>query len=134
MAGLMSSVIGIGGSQFYIPMLLILGYPPFVASSTSIFLVMNASFANSISYTIRGEINVYNGLWYGMWTAAGVIIGVTTSNIVVKKTGRQSIFLFLLVFVLILSLVFTILFNTINLVDEINNDHNIFEISSPCDK
>ena len=132
MAGLFSSIIGVGGSQFYIPMLLILGYPPFVASSTSIFLVMNSSFANAVSYTLRGDINVYNALWYGMWTAIGVFIGVTGANRIVQKTGRQSIFLIILAFVLVVSMVFCVLFNTIEIIDQINEGDNIFEVSSIC--
>lgn len=113
-------------------MLLILGYPPFVASSTSIFLVMNSSFANAVSYTIRGDINVYNGLWYGMWTAVGVFIGVTGANRIVQKTGRQSIFLIILAFVLIISLVFSVLFNTLEVIDQINDGENVFEVGSIC--
>ena len=95
LVGLFLLIIGIGGIQFYIPMLLILGYQPFVASSTSVFLIMNASFANAIIYTIKGEINVYNQIWYGMWTAARVFIGVTLLNIVIKKPERFNIFIYL---------------------------------------
>ena len=130
--GFFSSIIGVGGSLFYIPMLLILGYPPFVASSTSIFLVMNSAFANSITYTIKGDINVYNGLWYGLWTVIGVFFGVTVANKIVQKTGRQSIFLILLAFVIIIAIVFSVLFNTIDTIKEINEGESIFSVEEFC--
>lgn len=130
--GMMASLVGIGGSVIYIPLLLTLGFPPFVASSTNIFLVMHSATANSISYIISGQINVYNGLWYGMWTAIGVMIGVICANKIVEKTGRQSIFLIVLSVVLIVSIVFSFTFNTISIIDEVNDGKNIFAFGNFC--
>jgi len=129
-AGMMASLVGVGGSMIYIPMLLILGFPPFVASSTNIFLVMYSATANSISYVISGQINVYDGLWYGLWTAIGVVIGVTGANRIVEKTGRQSIFLIVLAGVLVISISFSIIFNTLDIIDEVNGGKHILEIGN----
>eukprot|EP00344_Euplotes_crassus_P004993 CAMPEP_0196994682 /NCGR_PEP_ID=MMETSP1380-20130617/935_1 /TAXON_ID=5936 /ORGANISM="Euplotes crassus, Strain CT5" /LENGTH=252 /DNA_ID=CAMNT_0042410121 /DNA_START=533 /DNA_END=1291 /DNA_ORIENTATION=- len=68
LAGCVASVIGVGGGVIYLPMLLIIGYPPFVASSTSIFMVMYAAAANFISYTIGGQTNIPYAFWLGLWT------------------------------------------------------------------
>ncbi len=102
MAGAVAAVVGVGGGVIYLPMLLIIGYPPFVASSTSMFMVMYSAAANFISYTISGKTNIPYAFWLALWTCMGVIFGVTVANRIVQKTGRQSIFIILLALVLII--------------------------------
>jgi hypothetical protein len=68
MAGAVAAVVGIGGGMIYIPMLLIIGYPPFVASSTSMLMVMYSAAANFISYTIGGNVNIGYAFWLALWT------------------------------------------------------------------
>ena len=100
-------------------MLMGLGYPPFVASSTSMFLVMYSAAANAISYFISGKLNITNGLWLGLWTTVGVIIGVFGANKLIQKTGRQSIFIFVLSLLLAMSIVSIIVFDLIEFVDDL---------------
>ncbi len=68
MAGAVAAIIGVGGGVIYLPMLLMIGYPPFVASSTSMFMVMYAAGANFTSFTIAGETNLAYAFWLAFWT------------------------------------------------------------------
>ena len=74
-------------------MLMNLGYPPFVASSTSMFLILYLSAASAISFALSGKLDIPNGLWLGIWTVLGVIVGVFGANKLIQKSGRQSIFI-----------------------------------------
>lgn len=65
--GAIAAVIGIGGGLLFIPMLLIIGYSPFVASSTSMFMIMYSAAADFISYTIAGEANIPYAFWLSIW-------------------------------------------------------------------
>lgn len=118
-AGAVASMIGIGGGVIYVPVLLILGYPPFVAGSTSMLMVMYSSTATFISYNIIGNVNVGYAFWLALWSTIGVIFGVTGANKIVQKTGRQSIFIILLGVVLILIIVISVVFNTLNTIGKI---------------
>lgn len=133
MAGAVAAVVGIGGGMIYIPMLLIIGYPPFVASSTSMLMVMYAAASNFISYTIAGHMNLPYGFWLALWTVLGVIVGVTVANKVVKKTGRQSIFIILLAGVLIIGIIFCVIFNTLDTISEVNDGEKVFKLGNLCD-
>jgi uncharacterized membrane protein YfcA len=121
-------MIGIGGGVIYVPMLLILGYPPFVAGSTSMLMVMYSALANFISYNISGS--VYNGyaFWLALWAMLGVILGVTGANKIVQKTGRQSIFIILLGGVLIMITVVIVIFNTLTAVDQVHKGESIIAL------
>jgi uncharacterized protein len=132
MAGAVAAVVGIGGGMIYIPMLLIIGYPPFVASSTSMFMVMYAATSNFISYSIGGHVNLPYAFWLALWTVLGVIIGVTGANKVVQKTGRQSIFIILLAVVLFIGIVFCIVFNTLDTIDDVHEGDKIFALGNLC--
>ena len=132
LAGTIAAIVGIGGGMIYIPLLLIIGYPPFVASSTSMFMVMYSSIGNVIAYSVQGKVYYAYGAWYALWTMLGVILGVTGANKIVKKTGRQSLFIFLLAGVLVLGIIFSIVFNTLNIIDDVNEGEKIFKFKSVC--
>jgi uncharacterized membrane protein YfcA len=126
-------MIGIGGGVIYVPMLLILGYPPFVAGSTSMLMVMYSALANFISYNISGPVNNGYAFWLALWAMIGVILGVTGANKIVQKTGRQSIFIVLLGGVLIMITVVIVIFNILSAVDEVHDGENILSLGGLCD-
>ena len=55
-------------------------------------------------YTLYGTMNVDFGLWLSFWCSFGILIGIALLDwLITKFNGRQSLLLFTLVFMLILS-------------------------------
>ena len=125
----MSSIIGIGGSILYVQVLIGLGYPPFVASSTSMFLVVYSATANTISYSFSETMSLSNGFWLSIWSTLGVILGVFGINKIIQRTGRQSIIIFLFSFLLMVSIVCLFIIDTIEFVDDIADGSIHFEFN-----
>jgi uncharacterized membrane protein YfcA len=50
--GWVSGALGLGGGAIFNPVLLSMGIPPSVASSTGMYLVMFTTFGSSITYTL----------------------------------------------------------------------------------
>lgn len=56
--GWVSGALGLGGGAIFNPVLLSMGIPPAVASSTGMYLVMFTTFGSSITYTLQGTMDV----------------------------------------------------------------------------
>jgi uncharacterized membrane protein YfcA len=115
LGGWVSGALGLGGGAIFNPLLLSMGVPPAVASSTGMYMIMFSTAGSSITYIVFGTLNVQFGLWIGSWCAVASIIGLYILNKVVKKFNRQSPIVFLLTFVLGLSALLVPLFAIISL-------------------
>jgi uncharacterized membrane protein YfcA len=115
LGGWVSGALGLGGGAIFNPLLLSLGVPPAVASSTGMYMIMFSTAGSSITYIVFGTLNVPFGLWIGVWCAIASLIGLYILNRVVKKFDRQSPIVFLLTFVLGLSALLVPVFAVISL-------------------
>ena len=113
--GWVSGALGLGGGAIFNPLLLSMGVPPAVASSTGMYMIMFSTAGSSITYIIFGTLNLQFGLWIGVWCAIASIIGLYILDKVVKKFDRQSPIVFLLTFVLGLSALLVPVFAIVNL-------------------
>ena len=55
--GWVSGALGLGGGAIFNPVLLSMGIPPAVSSSTGMYLVMFTTFGSSITYSLQGTMN-----------------------------------------------------------------------------
>lgn len=115
LGGWVSGALGLGGGAIFNPLLLSMGVPPAVASSTGMYMIMFSTAGSSITYIVFGTLNLPYGLWIGGWCAVASIIGLYFLNKVVKKFDRQSPIVFLLTFVLGLSAVLVPVFAIVSL-------------------
>jgi len=79
-AGLLGSIIGLGGGIIIVPVLTFFGYPPALSSSNSIFAVFSNAVASSISYAKQQRIQYSIGLKLGLLSIPGTIIGAYISS------------------------------------------------------
>ena len=97
-AGLLGSMIGLGGGIIVVPVLTFLGFPPTVAASNSLFAALSNATASTISYSKQKRIEYSLGLKLGLLSIPGTILGAIISTDV-----APDIFKILFGFVLIAS-------------------------------
>lgn len=86
--GWVSGALGLGGGSIFNPLLLSLGAPPKVASSTGMYMIIFSTGASTAAYVISDLLDLTYGFWIGGWCIVGTIIGMLLLNSVVKKFGR----------------------------------------------
>ena len=79
-AGILGSIIGLGGGIIIVPVLTFFGFPPTLTASNSIFAVFSNAVASSISYAKLRRIEYSIGLKLGLLSIPGTIIGAYVSS------------------------------------------------------
>ncbi len=78
-AGLLGSIIGIGGGIIIVPVLTFMGFPPTVAASNSLFAVFSNSVSSSLSYAKQKRIEYSIGIKLGLMSMPGSVLGALIS-------------------------------------------------------
>ena len=107
-AGILGSMIRLGGGIIIVPILTFLGFPPTVAASNSLFAAFSNSVASTISYSKQKRIEYSLGLKFGLLAIPGTILGAIISTDI-----APDIFKILFCFVLIASSVYIFLRNQV---------------------
>ncbi|AJM92280.1 conserved membrane protein of unknown function [Nitrosopumilus piranensis] len=97
-AGVLGSMIGLGGGIIVVPVLTFLGFPPTTAASNSLFAALSNAVASTISYSRQKRIEYSLGLKLGLLSIPGTVLGAVVSSDV-----APDIFKILFGFVLIAS-------------------------------
>lgn len=79
-AGLLGSIIGLGGGIIIVPVLTFFGFSPALAASNSIFAVFSNAVASSISYAKQRRIEYSIGLKLGILSIPGTVVGAFISS------------------------------------------------------
>ena len=79
-AGVLGSIIGLGGGIIIVPILTFLGFSPALTASNSIFAVFSNAIASSISYAKQRRIEYSIGLRLGLLSIPGTIVGAFVSS------------------------------------------------------
>lgn len=78
-AGVIGSIIGLGGGIVVVPVLTFLGVPHTISSSSSLFAAFSNSVASTISYSKQKRIDYRTGLRLGLMSIPGTILGAIIS-------------------------------------------------------
>ena len=125
-AGILGSMIGLGGGIIIVPILTFLGFPPTVAASNSLFAAFSNSVASTISYSRQKRIESSLGLKLGLLAIPGTVLGAIISTDI-----APDIFKILFGFILIASSVYIFLRKQIESKEKIiSNQLIIFIIGS----
>ncbi len=79
-AGILGSMIGLGGGIIVVPVLTFLGFPPTVAASNSLFAALSNSIASTVSYSKQKRIEFSLGLKLGLLAIPGTVVGALIST------------------------------------------------------
>jgi hypothetical protein len=75
-AGFVSSLLGIGGGIIQVPaMVLVLHFPPHIATATSNFILAIMAFSGTVVHLVNHDLAPGSGLYRALFLAAGVIPG-----------------------------------------------------------
>jgi uncharacterized membrane protein YfcA len=100
-AGVLGSMIGLGGGIIVVPILTFFGFSPTLAASNSLFAAFSNAIASTISYSRQKRIEYSLGVKLGLLTIPGTVLGAYVSSDVAPE-----IFKVLFGFVLIASAIY----------------------------
>jgi len=130
--GLVSGALGLGGGSIYNPLMMALGVPPTVSTSTGMYMIMLSTTASSIIYISYGIMPVWFAIWLSVWCSAGIVAGIVAINHLMKKTQRQSTIVFIMTVVFFLSLCLVPIQSSLVAVEDIKNNRDIWEHATLC--
>lgn len=79
-AGVLGSMIGLGGGIVIVPVLTFLGFPPALAASNSLFAALSNAAASSIAYSRQKRIEYGLGARLGLVSVPGAVVGALASS------------------------------------------------------
>ena len=79
-AGVLGSMIGLGGGLVVVPVLTFFGFSPALAASNSLFAAFSNAVASTISYAKQKRIEYSLGLKLGLLSIPGTILGALISD------------------------------------------------------
>ena len=79
-AGLLGSMVGLGGGIIIVPVLTFLGFPPTLAASNSLFAALSNAVGSTISYSRQRRIDYSLGVRLGLLSVPGTIAGAAIST------------------------------------------------------
>lgn len=103
--GIISIIVGLGGGIILFPMFVYLGVQPIVVSFSILFMVFLSKITTVILNSLEGLLIPDLSIFMVFWMSVLVIISLTFFSKLLKKSGRQSLIVFLMAFVLICSLI-----------------------------
>lgn len=104
MGGLIAGALGLGGGVIYNPVMLNLGLPPLVSAASGLYLVTFSKVATTMVYIINGQLNLPLGLWVSFCSTIGSVLSMLLAQKIMAATGRQSLIVWILVFIFVLSI------------------------------
>ena len=103
-AGILGSMIGLGGGIIVVPVLTFLGFSPTAAASNSLFAALSNAIASTISYSKQKRIEYSIGWKLGLLSIPGTILGA-----IISTDAAPNIFKILFGLVLVASAVYIFL-------------------------
>ena len=128
MGGWISGALGLGGGLIFNPLLMSLGLPPKVATTSGMYMIIFATGATTVSYLINGMINIPYALWLGIFCMIGSCTGMYFMIKLMKKLNRQSPLLIVLIIIQFISVVAIPYFG----IKQLRNMNNIWKLSDLC--
>ncbi len=79
-AGVLGSMIGLGGGIVVVPVLTFFGFPPTLAASNSLFAAFSNAVGSTVSYSRQKRIDYSLGLKLGLLCIPGTVLGAYISS------------------------------------------------------
>lgn len=83
--GWVSGAIGLGGGSIFNPLMISMGVPPLVATSTAMYMIIYSSTASTVIYFSYGALDLTFAAWISFWCSIGILISVSIFERIIKK-------------------------------------------------
>ena len=103
LGGMVSGLLGIGAGVLFNPLLLSIGVHPLVTSATGMYMVMFISGSSSMLFIVGGNLNLSFAFWIAVYSVLATYVGIKQINKVVQRSGRGSLVVVFLAFIIALS-------------------------------
>ncbi|MDC0142431.1 TSUP family transporter [Candidatus Nitrosopelagicus sp.] len=100
-AGILGSIVGLGGGIIAVPVMTFAGFSPSLAASNSLFAAFSNSVASTVSYARQKRVEFGIGIKLGLMCIPGTVLGAFVSDVMTPV-----IFQILFAFVLIASAIY----------------------------
>eukprot|EP00026_Physarum_polycephalum_P007587 Phypoly_transcript_07651.p1 GENE.Phypoly_transcript_07651~~Phypoly_transcript_07651.p1 ORF type:complete len:492 (+),score=41.04 Phypoly_transcript_07651:75-1550(+) len=131
LAGILASLLGVGGGIIKGPVLIELGLPPEVVAATSAYMIIFTSISASVQYIIIGSVMYdYGVVLFGIGLVAS-FVGQTSLNWVVEKYKKKSYIIFVIAAVIGMSAILLVVSEVIQFMSSSGGDDH-FRWSCPA--
>ena len=103
-----------------------------MSSATGLYLVTFSKIASCLVYALNGELDLPYSLWLGAWATFGSVVGMWGTNIYMKLSGRQSIIVWVLVFMFAISVVAIPILGGLSIKRESELGKDIYAFNAVC--
>ena len=125
LTGVLSTYMGIGGGMLITPIMIQVGMIPEVVIATGSITTFFSSLISTLNYLLAGRLNLNYGILLSIMSMLGSFVGLKLSDLILTKLKRQSILIFIVSLILLISGV--MLVNSMMM-----NDLDCFEIKNYC--
>lgn len=130
--GILAALAGVGGGIIFSPLMISMNVHPSVAISTALYMEMNMVVTTAAQYMIQGKMNYLYALWLMPWVVIGTLIGMSVISKLIRKLGRVSLLLFLLVGVLLCAAAVVTFVDVDDLMEMHARGESLIEFNSLC--
>ncbi|KAL3132428.1 hypothetical protein ABBQ32_008986 [Trebouxia sp. C0010 RCD-2024] len=123
--GIVAGMLGFGGGMILNPLMLEMGINPLVSSATSSVMVLFSASAATFSFAVSGGLNYQYALVYGGVCAVASIFGVAVVSTSVRRSGRGSVIVFTLAFIIGIGAMMQAVFGGSEAVHDIRIGHHV---------
>ncbi len=96
-----------------------------VVASTAVLMILFSSSTISLSYLFNGMLNTHYAVVFAPICFAASLVGVTVVGRLVKRTGRSSILIIILTFLIATGTVLSAFFGGSKAIDDIRHHRNV---------
>jgi len=82
--GWVGGALGLGGGSIFNPLMIALGVPPSVSTSTGMYMIIYSSAATTIIFLVYGQLNLPFSIWLSFWCSMGIVAGISAINHIIK--------------------------------------------------
>ena len=103
LTGILSTYMGIGGGMLITPIMIQVGMIPEVVIATGSITTFFSSLISTLNYLLAGRLNISYGILLSIMSMLGSLVGLKLSDLILSRLKRQSILIFIVSLILLIS-------------------------------